>query len=737
MAKKPEQSEALLKEIRDNFDSATKFWAPIHKEGNLDVRFVAGDPWDQRDIEAREKDEQKRPHLVFDSASQYINALCGKERQRKRSIIATPESGKANKETAEKIQGRLRYIETKCKAQSKYASAFKDAGTRGYGWLGVSSCYSSATGREQEPTIRGFDNPDSVLMQPHVKEYDGGDARWCFVNDRLGKGEFKRLYAKFEPQDLCETDDSVLVTEYWKLDVKVVDRTLYLKGPAGETEVKESELPDGKYNEKRDGELIDDRDIEEKTVTKYVCQLAASGKSENSEGVEILAEEKTKWTSIPIVPVFGEKFYVAEGESSASAKVVYLSLIRRARDPMQLLNLSMTNAAEQMAMVPKTRYMGYEGQFEGHESEFANIGTNPLGYLQVKPITDQATGALLPLPRKENWEPAIQATMMLAEKCENQVRSTVGQIVSTELDKAKSGVALKRLNETGDTASFHLPDNFAMSMERLGCLLGEALHFTHDNDREVPIQNERGQKELTRINAVHPGKDGKPVHYDFTCADYGYTVSTGPSHQSQQEAVQDYITTLVQSAPELLNQFGDLYTEAQNLGPDAAPIVERFKRIAGPLAQEEGAPPDPAQMQAELQKGQQFIDLQTKHIQELQKALDGKLIEKETQIELQRMKDETAIKVAEINQAAKVTIPQIQAELDAAAQHKDLMGDAILQDEQHAHEKEMAANAQDAAASSQQAQQDHQAGMQDQSLSVQQQESEAARQAAAEQPAQA
>ncbi len=729
MPKKPEQDEALLKEIRAQWDYAVRFWAPIHKEGNMDVRYIAADPWDEADISLREKSEQKRPHLVFDEGTQYINSVCGKERQRKRAIEVHPESGQANKETAEKIQARLDYIWQKSRAQAKSITAFRDVCTRGYAFMGVTKRYSSTKGREQEPLIRGFDNPDSVLMDPDCKEYDGSDARFVFVMDRMPKAIFKAKYGKYDPREVDPTDDTVIVTEYWRRVTRLSDRTLMLNTPSGKQEVNESTLPDGKYDKERDGELLDERDNETIAIEKYIVQLAST-EGTTTTGVEILDKESTSWKyRIPIVPVLGEKYYVATGPSAesgknaqigGSAKVTYLSLLRRSRDPMGLLNLCMTASAEQLAMVPKTRYIGYEGQFEGHEDEFNNIGTNPLGYLQVVPVVDPITSTVLPLPRQEMWKPALEGPEILAQACRNSIRAAVGQIASPELDKAKSGIALKRLTDSGDIASFSFPDNFAMSLEAIGCLLGEALHDTHDSARTVPIRTSQGKTELVRINERHEGPDGKPQYYDFTCADYGYTISTGPSHESQQEATQEYITTLVESVPDLVMTFGDLYTEARNLGPDAKPIIDRFRKMPqiAPLVAQEGQGADP-EAQAAIAKAQQMIDLLSEHLNGAMKIINEKQIERETQIELQQLKNQSAKEVAEINQASKIAIPVVEGELEAAHSGQQQTADAMMQVHQHAHEQDMQTQQQDAAAASQDAQQAHQGEMQGQQLEAQ------------------
>ncbi len=739
MAKKPKQDPKLLKRIRETRDYYSKAWAPIHKHGNKCVQFVAGDPWDPKDVAAREKDEQKRPHLTFDEASQYINGFLGKARQQKRSVKVEVGDNLADKDTAEMLQGRVYHIEHKSKAQSKYIGALQDASTRGYGFFGIGKRYSSPESSNQEPYVRGFDNPDCVLMDPDCKEYDASDATGCFVDDKMPKRDFMRKHAKFKPSDLAPDVETVIVTEFWDLETVVTDRLLTIDdGSENGTDILESKLPGGEYTGD-ESKILEERDVETKKVTKYLCQMletAPSAENSSDYGVEILEIEEWDDDSIPIIPVYGQRFYVAEGDST-DAKKCFLSLISRAIDPMGLLNLAASAMAERVAMMPKTRWMMASGQEVGHEEDYRTVGTNPLGFILYEAQIEGAPGTVMSPPQPVTWEPQIDPALKLLQVCKDSIRGAVGQIASPELQKNDSGIAIKRLNDTGDNASYHLIDNFAQSIERAGCILGRMVRKTHDTDRHIPVRDERDQEKVVRINAPHQDDKGRVVHYDFTKGEYAYTISTGPSHESQSEAVKDWATTLATSNPEVGKNLLDQLTEMQNFGPAAKPLIDRLKKMVSPDLQADGPEPDPAAMAAELKKGQQFIDLQTKHIQELQKAIDTKQIEHDTQIKLQQMKDETAIKVAEINQSAKIAIPQIEAELEEAQQHNELVADAMHKVSDQQHEIGLKQMDQQHATDLQQASQDHQAGMQDNALSVQQQESEAARQAAAEQPAQA
>ena len=41
-------NETLLKEIREDFKRFHSYWQPIFAEGDTDMRFISGDPWNRR-----------------------------------------------------------------------------------------------------------------------------------------------------------------------------------------------------------------------------------------------------------------------------------------------------------------------------------------------------------------------------------------------------------------------------------------------------------------------------------------------------------------------------------------------------------------------------------------------------------------------------------------------------------------------------------------------------------------
>lgn len=700
MPRKPRQDPDLLKEIRDNYDWALDYWREIHREGNADVKFIAGDPWDPKDVAAREALEQKRPHLVFDEGSQYLNMFGGQARQQKRSPKVEPVDERVDSETATVMQERMYHIEYVSRGQAHNIKGLMDAASRGYGWISLRKRYSTERGREQEPCWNPVANPDSRLMDPNAKEPDGSDMEFCFVHDPVKKSYVK---SKWPWAKNLGGDDvkEIILTEYWKVRKQPVDCCYLLEdGSENGMEVYESELgPNAEISETHVNGLpiTDEREIEESQVTKYICQIIGPEMAERTDAaspadsVEILEEEPWDGKYIPEIPVFGQQYYTNE---NGKVKCVYLSMLRRARDPMQLLNLTRSNEAELVSMTPKTRFLGYEGQFEGHEDEFKNIGTSPLAYLQVRPVADPVTNQILPLPEAIRWEPPIQALELLAQSCQNAIRSAVGQLASPELDKTKSGVALEKIRQGGESAVYHILDNYERALEQVGRVMGDLLERTHDSTRKEMVRNAAGESRLVTFNAPYDNEKGQRRHHKIIPGAFAYTISTGPSYQSQFEQASEFIDILVGKVPELLidgqghTVFGDLFVKLKNMGPIGDQIMERFKKLLRPELQEQEVE-IPPQVLAEMQKAQKVIDFLAEKVNHLQDVLESKMLELQSEERRNETDNKTKLAIAEINAQVKENIEQLTTSMDQIALKMNQQFEAMMAKMEHEHALEL------------------------------------------------
>lgn len=266
----------------------------------------------------------------------------------------------------------------------------------------------------------------------------------------------------------------------------------------------------------------------------------------------------------------------------------------------------------------------------------------------------------------------------------------------------KSGKALERIEASQQKGSYHFVDSYLTMIEACGVVIEDLMDKIYDTARDVGIRSEDDQALIVRIN------DPNAKEFISTKGDHEVTVSTGPPSDSEREAASEFADSLV-AIPAVFAQVADLIVKLKNLGPIGDQIAERLTPQQYRQAAKDGKL-DPQAMAQELAGAkQQLAELsqaasamkqaleteQAKQQAALKKAeLDGKV-----QITLQRMKDATSIRVAEINAATKGYL----TEAAHAAAHEEQAG-------AQAHEIEMTAAQQQHDASM--AQMQHEQGLQ-------------------------
>jgi hypothetical protein len=581
-------NEALLKEIREEFDYYSDAWREILDEGRDDMQYLSGDPWTQAEKDAREN--AGRPIVSFDELTQYVNQIINDVRMNKRSIKVTPVSEDATDKTAEAREKLIRGIEYESNAQAAYTTAFEGAVQRGYGFIRVKSEYASAKGFNQVLRIKRIPNPDTVLMDPMCKEADCSDAEGCFVIDVMTLAQFKRKYPKAEKKSFDADDrkmapnwikgDSITVAEYWK--VKKTSRMLLMLDDQGTTAYLD-EIEGAKLQSEGDQEfivsdgkrtpIVNSRKCEEREVCQYV-----------TNGLEILETnpEDKRVQYIPIIPCFGKEMFVDDGGGS---KRILMSLIRLARSPYKMYCFLRAQEAEEATMTPRVPWMLYEGQAEGHEDEFNNAHNTPIAYLQVKPVIDSASGQVLPLPTRPQFQPNFEAYEIACEAMKRAIQSACG-MYNTAVGKhdtnVKSGVALKALDSQSSQGNFHFIDNYDRCLQHVGRVIDERIPVYYDTPRQVGLRKPDESHEIARVNDPNYVPDGQQEaqHIDLLTGEHDVTVSTGPSFNSQREEASAFNEALIGNiadlpiSPEQKTQLLALGIKLKQLGPIGDQMVE-------------------------------------------------------------------------------------------------------------------------------------------------------------------
>ena len=611
-----DKQEKKLQEIRENYDYALTYWQKIRDEAQKDMRFISGDPWPERERQARSVRGQERPCLVFDESAQFVNQVVNEARMQNLAVSVVPEGDGSNDKTAELRGNKIREIEYKSNAQAAYTKAYEDAVQRSYGFAKVIKRYISPDSFDQELRVQRIPNPDCILLDPGCKEADFSDMQFLFEIDRMTHKQFKKEFPDAETTSFTSDmaaeqskwvgDSDIMVAAYWYVE-KQKRTLLHIQMANGEEALAFQDdlkkmgrrISDGMVTMRDEYgvEVIEGRILRKRTSeTPQVYQCITNG-------VEIL--EETEWDGkyIPYGVCIGKEMYVDKG--SGPERQIH-SLIRLARDPMMMVNYYRSTEAELIGQTPKAPYVGYEGQFEGHEDEWENVNRIPIPYLQVKAMTEETGQTVLPLPQQVRYEPPIQALEIGAESARRGVQAAMGISslpTAAQRQNEKSGIALQRIASQQQQGSFHFFDNYKQNfLEHMGRIMNDLLAKTYDTPRDTGIRGMDGKHEVVRINQeVEDEKTGEIVTREFGEADHSVTITTGPSSDSQREEANQFLDAL--AATPMGERVMDLIVKMKQLGPIGEEIA---KRLTPPdvLAQEEMGDVPPAVQQKIVQQGE-------------------------------------------------------------------------------------------------------------------------------------
>lgn len=644
----------VLEEMQRHYEYDTNQWADIRAEGTTDIRFCAGDPWDNEDRQLRE--QAGRPVIAFDEFGQYVNQLINEVRQHKRAIQVTPTGLGADDKQATYRQNRIRQIEYRSNAQQAYTAMFENTVQRSYGFLRIKPQFvtnpkaSGGNGASfnQELLIEELPNPDLVTPDSDILKPDGSDMRRAWVAESWPLSDYRRRWPNARIQDFNSAvakgapawmynSTRIQIAEYWVKET--AQKKLLLFGTDDGSiayEVFESDLKKPAYAAFADAEPNRERMVDVPTVKQYL-----------TNGFEML-EKPTEWPapSIPIVCCFGKTLYVDDGDGP---KRVILSLVRLARDPAMLLSYYVSCEAELIGMTPKVPYFVREGSMS--PAELLNLQKSlhePVAVIQVKGSSEALPPGQMPeMPVRNPYEPAIQAIEIGKEGARRAIQAAMGISAlptSAQRRNEKSGKALQEIRNAEQQGSFHFIDAYEMAITRTGSLLNELLPYYDDTARDVTIRKPDDETSLVRINDPNPQgfPEGQTEPVMVTAeGEFDVTLSTGPSFDSERDAANEFADTLIASpvmqmvGPEIGKQLLALAIKLKNVGPVGDAMADLISPKKGPE-------PSVQELQQQLQQMGQMLQMFQKELEAKTRIIETDEIKYQRDVQLAQMKTSTA-----------------------------------------------------------------------------------------------
>lgn len=631
--------DQLLTEARDRMAACVDAEDGNRAAAVDDLRFLKGDQWPSG-AEAQRKVEG-RPCMTFNQLPAIIQQVTNDQRQNTPSIKVHPVDDNADPETAEVIQGLIRHIEYDSNADAAYDTAVNAAATHGFGVWRLLTEYEAPDSFDQVIRFARVRNPLSVYIDPYAQCPVGSDMRYCFITDVVPRDVFKREYPKATATDGMSwegvgdaykagwlRDDGVVVAEYYWIDLKPDTLVLLQDG----TTAWQSDLgPDAAV-----------------VSAKTRSSMRRTVKWAKMTGLDVLEEADIPGHWIPVFPVYGQ-------ELDIEGKVHRWGVVRNAKDPARMYNFWMTAATEEVAMRPKTPYVGAEGQFEGYEQDWANANKSSRAYIEYKPVT--VSGQLAPPPQRQPMADVPVGVLQMAMHARDNIKSTTGMYDASlgAQGNETSGRAILARQKEGDTANFHFTDNLNRAIRHCGRVLVDMIPRIYDAERVIRIRGEDESISAAKVNGVEqdPETGVTRVINDLTVGKYDVTIAAGPSYTTQRQEAAEAMTQFAQSWPKLMDVAGDKVVASMDW-PGAEEIAERIKKTLPPGMAEEGDGEQAQQVPPEVQQQIRQMDQAIQQMAaELESAQSG--------LEKARIDAASRERVAEINAAGRLDVEELKS----------------------------------------------------------------------------
>lgn len=637
VAAKTNPDDAKVTQIRDRFAEVFDFWDPIYKDGDLNMRFIAGNPWKDEDRKAREA--AGRPVVTFDELGQYLNQAVNEVRANPRAPMFSPEGDGANDDTARFYGNHFRQIEYRSNAQVAYTTAYENALQRGYGFVRMVAEYEHPRSQVQQLRIKAVPNPSACYPDcDALSDPDGTGWKDFFYIESYSQAEFERAFpdaefTTFSAEQMTAVGSRwmnkgrVQVAEYWEVeqqdhDLVTVEVPATLKKPQRVVSYVE-----GVDKKPRGGKEIQRRGT---TIPKVWCYL--------TNGVELLKkpgqkEKRQAWdgASIPFAACYGKMVWLNEGDGP---KLKILAMTTLAREPYAAYCFAVTSELEAVGTITKNPYWAYEHQLSQDMMDaIAGSLHQPVAVLLAKATIPGVPNVLLPLPQRNPLSVDLSAFTITRENARRAIQAAMGWTplpAQMQRDDPKlSGKAIDKLESSGQKGSYHFIDHYNDMLRRVGVIYEECADKYYDTDREVVTRTPDGKSIKVRINAKDQAEGTDDLEVLPSIAGrHAVTVDIGPEVESERTAAKEFLDSFIGSPlmaniePAKRDKLMALGIRQQMLGP----IGTQMADVIDP--QKKGDGPDPQELQAALQQAeQQIIPTLQKEIEFLSQKLEAKEIE--------------------------------------------------------------------------------------------------------------
>jgi hypothetical protein len=621
---------AILDEARDRFKRCQDWESYARARGVEDLRFYNGDSennYQWPDQESQRREIERLPRVTINKTRQLCLQIMNDAKKNKSSVKFRPAGNKASYDGAQIMEGIVRHIEYRSRAQSAYDWAGMCQVKVGVGYWRVLTRYTDNESFDQEIYIERVKDWQSVYLDPDAEEIDKSDMQFGFVYRDWARDRFDAEHP--EHKDAVGQNsitgyegwiekDHVRVCEYYRVVSKRRKLIMLIDPDTGERKsITDKQVPKDILDEVLADPRTKTREIVDKTVEWF--KIA---------GDKIIERNVWVGTTIPIVQIVGEE-EIIDGKFDRKGHV------RNIKDPNRIYNYWTSSAIENVALQTKAPYIGSGRAIEGYEEYWETANTERHSILPYNDIDDE--GNPIPPPVRSapiTMAPAYVEGMKIAAE---EMRMASGQYQENlgEPSNAVSGKAINARQREGENATYHFTDNQAIGIRYTGMIIAEIAPKVYDTKRIVKIMGDDGtesdvtldpQAKQEFLRQEQESLDKVSIIFNPGFAKYSVESDIGPAYATRRQEAFNAFVQIMSANPEMMKIAGDLMFMAADF-PMAGELAERLKRMVPPEVLGKGPSPE---MQQLMQQNKaltahvqslltQYAEERTKHVGTAQK----------------------------------------------------------------------------------------------------------------------
>ncbi len=537
------------------------------REGRLqcleDRRFysIAGAQWEGNLAEQFNNKPRFEVNKIHLSVMRIINEY----RNNRITVDFVSKDGTSDDKLADTCDMLFRADEQDSGADEAYDNAFEEAVGGGFGAFRLRTEYEDEYDEENEnQRIRIepiYDADTTVFFDLDAKRQDKSDAKVCFVLTSMTRDSYRKEFDDDPdtwPHEIHQnefdwsTPDMIFIAEVFRVEEASELIRTFQSIDGEETRYSEKDFADDPELENMltaTGQVeVRQKRVKRRKVHKYI--MSGNGILEDSGYIA--------GTEIPIVPVYGKRWYIDNIERC-------MGHVRMAKDAQRLKNMQLSKLGEISALSTTEKPIFAAEQVAGYEVMWAEDNLKNYPYLLINTMTDANGNEALAGPVAYTKPPQIPPALAgLLQITEQDISDLLGnQQAGEQMVSNISGKAVELIQSKIDMQTYIYMSNMAKAIKRCGEIwLSMSRDVMVESGRKLKGIGSQGQMSTVELArpVLNPETGAVEYENDLSKAKFDVAVEVGPSSESRRAATVRSLMGMMQLAtdPETQQVLGSM-----------------------------------------------------------------------------------------------------------------------------------------------------------------------------------